>query len=274
MTTTQYSPTAVYEVFSSGTTGAIARAGTGSFVVEDKLNPAPGSGVATIGQVGFTDPKSCSIYLVEWTVPDYTSIVDAFIDIWDEQGDNGVDVEAYLFDWGGGAPPEDASSWLTPTQLSALTLMLSFPAADLGADWPGYSSGLQTQDFLDYFVGNPGYVRMAFVIQNHRLDQDAAIDRVLVGTDDGSQPPLLYVNGDAILIPRGNQPAASGALVALFANKLLQGDQPNATGGITPSLVYGAPGRERRLPIPAGTARVTTPRPASGSIRTRRDGVL
>jgi len=92
-------------------------------------------------------------------------------------------------------------------------------------------------------------------------------------TQPGERRPRITLIEGTVVSLGGMQAAPSGHL-AVLTGRLLAGNQPAASGGIAPALAYGAPGRGRRLPIPAGTARVTTPRPASGSIRTRRDGVL
>lgn len=180
-------------------------------------------------------------------------------------------LQCRLFDWGGGTA--SGADWQDPTELAALPLLASVDSADL-VDDTFVEMTLNGTELLDAVVA--GTTRFVLHNENHLNEvQPTNVEEIWFSTFGAATPAfelVVTVEVDAIDVA-GAQPSASGG-VAVRRGKILSGNQPAASGGIAPALAYGAPGRGRRLPIPAGTARVTTPRPASGSIRTRRDGVL
>jgi len=180
-------------------------------------------------------------------------------------------IEARLHDWGATMTSAD---FVPGSSLGSKTLLATYDVANPPDDWltSSYMTFTSEDAFLSS-INQSGFTRIVLASRNQRLDV-APTGRELGEFYSATEafPPILTISYDFPTL-RGNQAAPSGRLITKQFIALA-GVQAAPGGTLSPALAIGDPNRGRTLPISAGTARVTTPRPASGSIRTRRDGVL
>lgn len=184
-------------------------------------------------------------------------------------------LEVRATDWAGGVPT--GTDWVAGADVAAQTLLASasLPNGQAG----GVVVTWVSEEAIKAYINTAGMTRLMLVssLLADATDPDVSGNwTVGVGTSEQGDPalrPQLVITSYVPVTLEGNQPGASGT-VTVETIPVLTGNQPAASGSLDIVGTLAATHPHRALPIQAGTARVTSPRPASGSIRTKRNGSL